>query len=130
MSIIAHQSDNMTILGEISYSEETKLSDTSKEVIRTPYLQLSFVVHVNGRQKSFRHSFKLIKRKDVKDLIAHGSTQWEDYTLTNWDEWHNVMNTLDAMGYTLSDYNETLPYQSHWQITKWIETLMQYEPNN
>lgn len=135
MSIIAHQSDNMTILGEISYSVETKLSESddskaaSKEVIRTPYLQLAFVVHVNGRQKSFRHSFKLIKRKDVKDLIAPGSTQWEDYTLTNWDEWHNVMNTLDAMGYTLSDYNETLPYQSHWQISKWIETLMQYEQN-
>lgn len=69
MSIIAHQSDNMTILGEISYSEE-HLCDTSKEVKRTPWLQLSFVVHVNGRQKSFRHSFKLIKRKDVPDLIG------------------------------------------------------------
>lgn len=39
------------------------------------------------------------------------------------------MNTLDAMGYNLSDYNETLPYQSHWQINKWIETLMSYESN-
>jgi len=130
MSIIAHQSDNMTILGEISYSEETKLTDASKEVIRTPYLQLSFVVHVNGRQKSFRHSFKLIQYKDIPDLLPHVSNQLEEYTLENWNEWHNVMNTLDAMGYTLSDYNETLPYQSHWEIRKWIETLMQYEPNN
>lgn len=51
MSIIVHQSDNMTILGEISYSEDTPFTDTSKEVKRTPYIQLTFVVHVNGRQK-------------------------------------------------------------------------------
>lgn len=75
MSIIAHQSDNMTILGEISYSEETKLTSDSKEVIKTPYLQLTFVVHVNGRQKSFKHSFELIKRKNVPDLITPGSEQ-------------------------------------------------------
>lgn len=130
MSIVAHQSDNMTILGEISYSEETKLTSDSKEVLRTPYIRLTFVVHVNGKQKSFQHSFQLIKRKDVPDLIWAESTSWNDYTLINWNEWHNVMNTLDPMGYTLSDYNETLPYQSHWQIIKWIETLMQYEPNN
>ena len=127
MSIIAHQSDNMTILGEISYSEETKLTDTSKQVLRHPHLRLTFVVHVNGRQKSFQHSFKLIKRKDVLDLITPESEQSEDYTLTNWNEWSNIMNTLDAMGYNLSDYNETMPYQSHWAIRKWIDDLMSYE---
>ncbi len=103
MSIIAHQSDNMTILGDISYSEVTNflssadLKEASNEIIRTPYINLVFVVHVNGKQKSFRHSFKLTKYKDVPDLVAPGSSQSEDYTLANWNEWHNVMSTLDAM---------------------------------
>lgn len=130
MSIIAHQSDNMTILGEISYSEITKLTSNSKEILRTPYLQLSFVVHVNGKQKSFRHSFKLIKRKDIPDYIWAESWSLEDYTLENWYEWQNVMITLDAMGYSLPDYNEITPYVSHGVIRKWIETLMQYEQSN
>lgn len=129
MSIIVHQSDNMTILGEISYSEDTPFTDTSKEVKRTPYIQLTFVVHVNGRQKSFRHSFKLIQYKDIQDLLQHVSGQLEEYTLENWNEWHNVINTLESIWYTLSDHNDILPYQSYWQIRNWIETLMQYEQN-
>lgn len=122
MSIIAHQSDNMTIIAEIRHCiEYSPVSDAEDKKIQ--YIMLNFVVHVNGRQKSFRHSFELAKQKDVWELPHYEDD--DSYTLKNWYEWEKVMETLEAMGYTLEWYNKELPYQSRWVIKEWIQTLTQ-----